>query len=34
MIMDVQENLALSARNYENHVGLKFQIYNSLLTLP
>ena len=35
MIMDVQENLALSAANYENHVGLKFQIYNSLfLTLP
>ena len=33
--MDVQENLALSAANYENYVGLKFQLYNSLfLTLP
>ncbi len=33
--MEVNENLALSAANYENHVGLKFQLYNSLfLTLP
>ncbi|MAZ96451.1 MAG: phosphoenolpyruvate carboxylase [Flavobacteriales bacterium] len=33
--MYVQENLALSAANYENYVGLKFQLYNSLfLTLP
>ena len=33
--MEIQENLALSAANYENHVGLKFQLYNSLfLTLP
>ena len=33
--MDIQENLALSAANYETHVGLKFQLYNSLfLTLP
>ena len=33
--MEVNENLALSAANYENHVALKFQLYNSLfLTLP
>lgn len=33
--MELQENLALSAANYENQVGLKFQLYNSLfLTLP
>ena len=33
--METQENLALSAANYENQVGLKFQLYNSLfLTLP
>jgi phosphoenolpyruvate carboxylase len=33
--MDFNENLALSAANYETHVGLKFQLYNSLfLTLP
>ena len=33
--MEVNENLALSAANYENHVWLKFQLYNSLfLTLP
>ena len=33
--MEVNENLALSAANYENHVGLKFQLYNSLfLALP
>ena len=33
--MEYQESLALSAANYETHVGLKFQLYNSLfLTLP
>ena len=32
--MEYQESLALSAANYETHVGLKFQLYNILfLTL-
>lgn len=33
--MEQTDQLALSAANYEKHVGLKFQLYNSLfLTLP
>ena len=33
--MEHNENLLPGAANYESHVGLKFQLYNSLfLTLP
>jgi phosphoenolpyruvate carboxylase len=33
--MDNNDHVSLGAANYENHVGLKFQLYNSLfLTLP